>query len=543
MPRTTLCVVTALVLAALSLAIMTTRRVVLGDDARVPIAPGIWKVTLAVQGVNQGAGRITTAAPLDIGRQHVVRESFRSVQMASKYSKVHQSTQRRVLWTARPGFMNGPVRLRGEFLLALQVAHPNALMGRTAAGLYSPPHPGQYLDAALLSGPDGTKVGEVARRIAAPFDNPIDVAEALFHFVDRDIANEPTVDGRSMEAATCLQQTSGDNTAKSRLLTALLRKRGIPARLVTGLTLSKGAAQRAHTWVEAWVHDRWVPMCPFWHQFGRVTATYLIFGFGDFPIVRGRNVKDLDYAFAIERVQVEQPDPSTVSRARQFFDAISLYRLPPGERRVVELLLLLPVAALIICLFRNVIGLPSFGTFAPALIGLAFRELHSLPGILIFAAILLIGWVLRRALDPYHLLQVPRIAVTLSLITSVLIGLIVAANHYGAAATTYIALFPMIILTGMVERFWTLEVEDGTSASFKTLAQTLFIATVIALVLSLHALVRQLFRYPETLGLVMAAQLLIGRYTGYRLMELWRFRDLIKGPPASQPSYVASGEA
>ena len=43
---------------------------------------------------------------------------------------------------------------------------------------------------------------------------------------------------------------------------------------------------------------------------------------------------------------------------------------------------------------------------------------------------------------------------------------------------------------------------------------------------------------PETLGLVMAAQLLIGRYTGYRLVELWRFRDLIKDPPPSGPGYV-----
>jgi hypothetical protein len=36
-----------------------------------------------------------------------------------------------------------------------------------------------------------------------------------------------------------------------------------------------------------------------------------------------------------------------------------------------------------------------------------------------------------------------------------------------------------------------------------------------------------MMRYPETLGFIMAAQLLIGRYTGYRLLELFRFRDLI----------------
>ena len=97
--------------------------------------------------------------------------------------------------------------------------------------------------------------------------------------------------------------------------------------------------------------------------------------------------------------------------------------LSPTDQRLVEFLLLLPVAALIVCVFRNVIGLTSFGTFAPALLGLAFRELHSLPGILVFVCIVLIGWLMRRVLNHYHLLQVPRIAFMLSLVVVVLIGL------------------------------------------------------------------------------------------------------------------------
>jgi hypothetical protein len=113
---------------------------------------------------------------------------------------------------------------------------------------------------------------------------------------------------------------------------------------------------------------------------------------------------------------------------------------------------------------------------------------------------------------------------------SVLIGLVVIANHYDAPTTRYISLFPMVILTGMVERFWTLETEDSTTASFKTLVQTMFIATVIALVLSRPFVVKHMFCYPETLGFIMAGQLLIGRYTGYRLTELFRFRDFLRQP-------------
>ena len=60
---------------------------------------------------------------------------------------------------------------------------------------------------------------------------------------------------------------------------------------------------------------------------------------------------------------------------------------------------------------------------------------------------------------------------------------------------------------------------------------TLGVSATIALVLSIRPVSQHLFRYPETLGLVMACQLLIGRYTGYRLMELFRFRDFVVPPP------------
>ena len=180
------------------------------------------------------------------------------------------------------------------------------------------------------------------------------------------------------------------------------------------------------------------------------------------------------------------------------------------------------MAALVICVYRNLIGLNSFGVFAPALVGLAFRDLRSLPGIFVFITILLIGWLMRRVLDSFHLLQVPRVSLMLTLIVIVLILSVVGANYHDFPATKYISLFPMIILTGMVERFWTLENEDSVSSSFRTLLTTMLIAATISVVLSIHALVRHLFAYPETLGIIMAAQLLIGRYTGYRLLELIR---------------------
>ena len=107
-----------------------------------------------------------------------------------------------------------------------------------------------------------------------------DIAEALYHFVEREIQNDPSLDGPELRSAECLRGGSGDPAAKSRLLVALLRQCGIPARFVLGLTLQKGPSQHVHTWVEAWVRDRWVPMDAFHHHFGKVPGTYLVFAIG-----------------------------------------------------------------------------------------------------------------------------------------------------------------------------------------------------------------------------------------------------------------------
>jgi hypothetical protein len=541
MSRTTLCVLTAAGLVVGSLSLMLVRRSVLGDEIRRPVGLRTWKVIMVVQGTTQGQASLRTGTPLDLERQQVLDSTFTSEQLTRKGPEHRHPRERRPVWWTQPaGAANGSFRVRCEYQVALDVAHPSALASRTASGLYEAPRSGEYLGNAPLVVSDHEDMTRAAQRLTAGVDaeDARDTAEALYRYVAEKVQNEPSYEGSPLAAVECLRQGRGDHLAKSRLLLGLLRNRHIPARLVAGIPLALGPEHRTHFWVEAWVAGHWLPMCPFYRHFGKVPATYLIFGFGDRPLARGTHIKDLTYAFLVERLGATDAGLADSGLLHRIFRGLSLFQLPAAERQLVEILLLLPIAALIICVFRNLIGLASFGTFAPALIGLAFHDLHSLPGLAVFVTILLIGWLMRRVLDHYHLLQVPRIATMLTLIMCVLITVVVLSNQWGAPTTRYISLFPMIILCGMVERFWTLETEDSTSASFRTLLQTLVIATTIALVLSWRGLVHHLFRYPETLGLVMAAQLLIGRYTGYRFMELLRFRDFLKGDGADHPWIV-----
>ncbi len=533
MSRTTLCMLTASLLAALSVGTMALRFHVLGEEAHRPIGPGTWKITLAVQGTSTGQARVWTTMPLATERQHLIEDRHSSEQMSHRPPEARHPERHRVAWATRAGSGTGPFEIRSEFLVGL---HLGRSAGKPSSPLYAAPETGQYLgNEPLVESSNERITAEARRQTASLGDNagPIDTVQTLFRFVEQKIRGDVRLDGPAVSAATCLEQGSGDRCARARLLTALLRNRSVPARVVSGVTLTKGTEQQSHYWVEAYVFDHWMPMCPYHHHFGRIPSTFVVFGIGDKPAVSAKRVSDLKYAFLVERIGKDDATAGEKSALRRGFESLSLYQLPTSDRRLVEVLLLMPLAALVVCVSRNIIGLGSFGTFTPALIGLAFHDLNSWPGLLVFLSILMIGWLMRRMLDRYHLLQVPRVATMLTLIMSVLILLIVLSNLYGATTTRYVSLFPIVILTGMVERFWTLENEDSVFASFRTLGMTMLISLVIALVLSRPWVARHLFCYPETLGLVMACQLLIGRYTGYRITELIRFRDFLQPPPAT----------
>lgn len=536
MSRTTLCALTAFGLVTASLALMAGRYHVLGNEALEPHGPRTWKVTMKASGnTTSRKARIMTVVPLDFDRQHVAREEFHSAELLNRPPTARHPDRRQVIWAPAAGKTEGPFHALAEFYVTVDDHRPSRPMSDLAKTVYAAPVPGECLESEAAIESDHSEITAVARRVTEGRQGAFDQVQALYQFVEDKIDNDPTVGNTDAGSVECLRNGRGDSRSQTRLLVALCRNRGIPARVVVGLALSKGPEQNTHVWAEAWVRDHWLPLCPFYHHFGKVPPTYLIFGFGDRPVVYGKHVSALDYAFLVEHTAPEAaglPAPAQPHGLYGFVRRLALDALPGPEQRLVEFLLLLPIAALMVCLFRNVIGVNSFGTFAPALVGLAFRDLASLPGIVVFLGIVLIGWGMRRVLDRFHLLQVPRTAVMLSLVVILLIGAIVAANFRDMEATKYIPLFPIVILTGMIERFWTLEVEDGTTSSFKTLLGTMFISTTIAVVLSSKSLVGHMFRFPETLGIIMAVQLLIGRYTGYRLSELFRFRDFVQAGEA-----------
>jgi hypothetical protein len=529
MSKTKLTLLTALGLVVLSGVVFLLRRSVLGDELLGPRGASAWEVTVEIKGVFQTKNaRLKMRPAPDFRRQHVYAESFQSAQLTHRVIHSRDPSRREIVWRLLNFTDDLAFQASYSFRCTVGLSPPTRGMVRNTRELGAPPVGGELLRAAPRIESEHKEIAAAAGQATADTAAPKERLHALYELVHA-LPHDSAAGAQS--ARECLLQNKGSALGKSRLLTALCRNTGIPARVMAGLVLTAGRQKELHYWVEAWVNEHWLPMCPTFGHFGLVDfpADYLVLLIGDVDLVRAEGAT-AQPRFVVERLDHPANDEAS-PRATGWRQVLSFYNLPPGEQQLVKFLLLLPLAALIVSIFRTMIGIPTFGTFAPALMGMAFLDLKVLPlGLALFLLVVLSGWGLRHLLDRYHLLLVPRLSALLTLIVILLIVAIVAANSLELAATDFVALFPLVILTHLVERFWTVEAEDSTAQSFKTLLGTFVVAVVISAALSPDLVGTWMFRYPETLGTVLAGHFLVGRYTGYRLTELYRFQDLLQEP-------------
>jgi len=209
-----------------------------------------------------------------------------------------------------------------------------------------------------------------------------------------------------------------------------------------------------------------------------------------------------------------------------FLDRWSLLRIPPEFQRTFRILLLVPVGTLVVSIMRNLVGLPTFGIFMPVLMALAFRNTGLAYGLGIFSGVILAGYAVRWAIDRLHLLLIPRLSVILTVVVACFTVLAMIGNRFGVREFMAVGLLPFVILTMTIERFFIIVEESGVREGLITSVCSGAVAAVTHEIINNRALQSAFFAYPELLLAVAAMQVLLGRYTGYRLSEFIRFRRL-----------------
>ncbi len=480
-----------------------------------------WELTIAVDVEGRGdALMVETALPLSDAGQKVLEETVRSRGLAFRIVEGSHG-ERRGRWTG--------TRVDGSRTLTFTAIVQTSPRRFELRGPI--PKPARYPDAVqrfLLPEPEiqsaDPEIVELARRLVPP-DRRGDVAailHAAFDYAHQEIASAPF--RGTTDAMTCLRLGEASCGGKTRLLVALLRAADVPARLVGGLILKNGSWRSTHLWAEAWVTGRWFPLCPLNGHFGTIPETYVALYRGDQPQFLHTASIRFDHEFRAHLVF--SPDGQGPLFASSGLGLWRLFKRHDLPIELLELVLLLPIGALVVAAGRNLVGVETFGTFSPALLALAFLQTGLLWGTALFALMIATGTLARLALARFHLLRAPRLAVLLTFVVAMLLVVTVVGLKAGIAPATRAAVFPLAILTLMIERFSAAIEEEGTMRALGVAGGTLAVAAVAFGAMSWSPIRITVLAFPELQLFVVALFFVAGRWHGLRLVELVRFRHI-----------------
>jgi len=310
----------------------------------------------------------------------------------------------------------------------------------------------------------------------------------------------------------------------------LIHFAGVPALVVNGLALApeRRNAQFTH-WVEFHADGRWRPL--YLNDADSAAAHQLLAWWrGTVPVAEVSGGKDLQHTLSTSR-SYELATRTALNQQRaleQKLIEFSLFGLPQQSQSLFRTLLVIPVGILLLVVLRNIVGVKTFGTFMPVLIALAFRQTGLAWGLLFFCTVVALGLAARFYLERLKLLLVPRLAAVVIVVILIIAMLTVLSFKLGLERGLSIGLFPIVIMTMTIERMTLVWEERGAREALEQGLGSLVVGTMCYLVMNMRIVEHLLFVFPELLLAVLAVTLLLGRYSGYRLTELYRFRVLAR---------------
>lgn len=318
---------------------------------------------------------------------------------------------------------------------------------------------------------------------------------------------------------------------RTSLIIDLLALRGISARIVRGIRMEEEKTSVApDLMLEAYSSGKWrlydlktgtEGMPKNFVAFQRGSSSLLDVEGGEHSKVRFTVMKSVT-----PTLKMAEHRANSTSTNKTY--AFSIYNLPAAQQNTLKWLMVFPLGILVVVFIRNIVGVPTMGTFTPMLIAMSFIQTGFWAGFICFSVIIATGLVLRGLLSRLNLLLVPRISAVVISVILIIEALAIVGYNTGWTIGSSAVFFPIIITAWIIERLSIIYEEEGAKNAFDESLYTMLTAIITYFVIQSEYIRHITFAFNEINLVILFIVMLIGTYTGYRLTELKRFYPLIK---------------
>lgn len=222
-------------------------------------------------------------------------------------------------------------------------------------------------------------------------------------------------------------------------------------------------------------------------------------------------------------------DESTLAvRPWNLLSVLTTYMITHGvSSRTVVLLLMLPLIATILAFLKQVVGVTTFGLYMPSVIALSFLALGWTIGVSFLLFILVTGYATRTLMRRWRLLYIPKVAIILTVVSLTLLLLLGLGAYFGLTLSGD-TIFILLIMSTLSESFLNVKAEQGWYGAIVGIAETVLAALLCVFIVQWSVLQSFVLAYPELILLTLLVNAFLGRWTGLRLVEYFRFREVFR---------------
>ena len=324
-----------------------------------------------------------------------------------------------------------------------------------------------------------------------------------------------------------LKSRSANHRERALVMVALSRKSDIPARVITGIELKDDPSSTADYWVEVYINNRWVSYHPGLGYSNSLPINFIAidkYGSGIVSgTIKGQELDSGDYTY-INEIMVEREPVSIYSpetTRSEWYQVLMLDRLPSDTREQLSLLMLLPIGVLLCAVIRQVLGIHSYGVFTPTILALAMTYVEKETTTLILMITLILVYFGRPTFH-YEMSRTPRLSIIFTLVaTSMVIGVSVL-DYFSLATDGHLILLPIVIITSLIDRFFSTVEKLGNHTAFIRLVWTIILTLFVLPVLQMSWLGSLILRYPEAHLITLSLLIMVSYYPfGKHKLPAW----------------------
>ena len=490
------------------------------EQLSLPEGDTVWTVTIKTQLKGaQKKGRVIISPPLSRPQIRIVSQKLQHTGMRLvRINRVDTQNRNIVLQVISPGDLTASAVFDIHIKRSPQINFSiiNQPLDEEKRAIYLSSE-----DSINLTSPEIITLLDSLSKQAT--DNE-ELLEIIFLYANKSFVKDNNHINNGIDVS--LRTNKATALGRSRIMVALCRAAGIPARVITGLILEESVGAIPHNWLEVYSDNKWIPYDPEKGYAEKIPSSYLVFNRDSNYIVTYQNIDDVKVTYNIQKNY--DLTGLNIFPERRAIDILNFERFPPDTRNNLGLLLLLPLGALITAFFRNFLGIRGYGTFTPTLLALSVVYAGWITALVLLSIVIALG-LSGRAAMPDKLPRITRLAVVFTIVAISMVLGVSLIEFFNININEHVMLLPIVILTSLIDRFYSTAEDYGIHIAMRRMIWTIVMGLLIYPILKLDSVGAFLLAYPETHFFTLSIILLLSMYNGMQLSEFTIF-SWIKEP-------------